>query len=402
MLPAQVAPAPSVDESGGAQDDDQEDDMDDEDAQVDRAHLDDDAPEPPSAAASKRKLVLALHTRLAELFPDSFHYKETHLPYWESSSDAPFPLLCVDPDLEGTWLRPPPSVEDEFYGHWETNNKLKLPPAKSSLVPPQSGKQQLRRPAYFHVPDVELKSLLEAPPRDKVFLPPNLFDRSSVSVKSSPIALLDAHLRTSLLESYTAESYMKILVELSNCAAGTSRDSSAHNTPVVGASEAVSMLPEVARQAAEATARSQQSLSAAFVTGTIALREYVLHNFEVDSRTLMYLRGGDFATASLFGPLPEHFSTLLDSPHNGDLRCTSKSSGSSFASQSTSSFASTSFNTPTHRPATSMPPQKRTAAARGLPNKSRRVSAPVSRPPKGRGKPFRKGSAGRRSGPGRS
>ena len=396
MLPAQVAPAPSVDESGDAQDEDQEDDQDD--GRDDRAPLDDDAPEPPSALASKRKLVLALHTRLAELFPSSFHYKEANLPYWESSSDAPFPLLCVDPELEGTWLRPPPAMEDEYYGHWKTDNNLKLPPSKSSLAPPQSEKKHLRRPAYFHIPDVELKSLLEAPPRDKVFLPPNVFDRSSVSVKSSPLALLDAHLRTSLLESYTTESYMRILVELSNCAAGTSQ------TPVVGASEAISMLPEVARQAAEANARSQQSLSAAFVTGTVALRDYVLNNFDVTPRTLVYLRGGDFATASLFGPLPEHFSTLLDSPHSGNLRCTSKSSGSSFSasSQAASSFTSTSFNTPAHSPATSYIPQKRTAAARGYPNKTRRTSATVSRPPKGRGKRFHRGSAGRRSGPGRS
>ena len=387
--------APSVDESANAQDEDEEDDI--EEDRHDNAPAGDDAPEPPSAAASKRKVVLDLHARLAELFPDSFHYKVTNQPYWESASDAPFPLLCVDPDLEGTWLRPPPSTEDDYYGHWKTDRDLKLPPSKSSLAPPRSERKQLRRPAYFHLPDVELKSLLEAPPRDKIFLPPNVFDRTSASVKSSPLALLDAHLRTSLLESYTTESYMRLLVELACCAAGTSE------APVVGASEAVSMLPEVARQAAEATARSQQSLSAAFVTGTVALREFVLNNFSVDNRTLEYLRGGDFATASLFGPLPEHFSALLDSPHSGDLRCTSKSSGTSFATSSqATSYASTSFVNPANRPTTSSLPQKRAAAARGHPSKIRRTAAPVSKPPKGRGKRFLKGSLGRRSGPGRS
>ena len=412
-LPARVAPAPSVSESGNGQDEDQEDDQDDDQEDDQEDDLDDerddhagrsgspplegDAPDPPSATSTKRKVVLALHSRLAELFPNSFHYKETNLPYWESSSEKPFPLLCVNPELEGTWLRPPPCVEDDYYGYWKSDTNLKLPPSKSSLAPPRSLKPQLRRPAYFHLPDVELQALLEAPTRDKIFLPPNIFDRTSVSVKSSPLALLDAHLRTSLLESFTTESYMRILVELANCAAGTAE------APVVGPSEAVSLLPEVSRQAAEANARSQQSLTAAFVTDTVALRDYVLNNFVVNERTLGYLRGGDFSTRSLFGPLPEHFSTLLDSPHNGELRCSSKSASFTYATPTTaaSSYASTSYNASVHRPSTSSTAQKRSASSRGNP-KAKRTSAPVSRPPKGRGKRFQRGSAGRRSGPGRS
>ena len=86
-----MAPAPSVSESGNGQDedqeDDQEDDLDDErDDHADRSGsppLQGDIPEPPSATTTKRKVVLALHSRLAELFPNSFHYKETNLPYWE-------------------------------------------------------------------------------------------------------------------------------------------------------------------------------------------------------------------------------------------------------------------------------------------------------------------------------
>ena len=370
ILPAR--PAPPVDEAADGREEDRED----------HADRDEDNADPPAVSAAKKKVILALHSRLAELMPDAFHYKETNLPYWESASETPFPLLRVDPDLEGTWLRPPLSHPDDEYGHWIPDDKMKLPPAMTRLVPKGSDRQTLKRPSYYHVSDESLKDMLEAPTRDKIFLPPNMFDRNSVSVKSSPLTLLDSHLRTSLLEFYTTESYMRILVELTNCAAGTST--------TVSPSEAVSLMPEVARQAAQSHARSDQSLSAAYVGTTVALRDYVLNTFTVPPRSIDYLRGGDFSTKSLFGPIPEHFATLLDSAQGDMYRCTSYT-GTSSATTTTSTR--TSF-------ATSMP-RKRAAPSRRY-HAPKRTPPPVSNPPRGRGRGFRRRSAGRRSRLGRS
>ena len=346
-----------------------------EDRPCDPSNLEDSA-----TTTARHKVLLALHTRLAEIYPQDFHFKGTNSEFWDSASKAPLPELRVDPDLQGTWLRPPPGPDDEF-GYWKTSEKIKLPPSKTSLTPAGSERKQLQRPKFFHVPDVNLHELLKAPVREKVFLPPNLFDKSSVPIKSSPHCLLDAHIRTSLLENFTTEAYLRILVDLTNCAAGTSS--------TVTSSEAVSLLPEVTRQAAQANARQQQSSSAAYVGNTLALRDSVLASFKVPPRTVEYLRGGDFACSSLFAPVPESFNSLLDSAHGYEFRCTSKSPEERTGSYGTPSAA------------TSANYRKRPASGRGYPH-PKRTPPPASKPPKGRGKPFPKGSAGRRSKPGRS
>ena len=192
-----------------------------------------------------------------------------------------------------------------------------------------------------------------------------------------------------------------MLVELSDCAAGAS--------DTVTSSEAISLIPEVVRQTALATARSQQSLSAAFVSNTIALRDYVLNVFEVPQRSLNYLRGGDFSTSSLFGPVPEHFATLLDTTHGSLYRCTYKThappySASSYANTSSASTsqASTSYSAPASRPTSaSSRPQKRPANPGTYP-RAKKISPPTSNNSRGRTKRFPKGSASRRSRTGRS
>ena len=166
----------------------------------------------------KQRALLALHTRLAGFFPDEFHLQEKLLPYYESSADAsPKPLLYLDPVLEGTWLRPPALYQDTF-GHWTA--AAKLPPGKKMLNPPSSELKQIARSPYFYVPDEGLRRLFEAHMRNKEYLPLGVFDTASVSVKSSPHALLDFHLRHALFERFATDAYMRILVELAQCAAG--------------------------------------------------------------------------------------------------------------------------------------------------------------------------------------
>ena len=160
----------------------------------------------------------------------------------------------------------------------------------------------------------------KAPTLQSVSLNLQVFDKGEVSVGSSPLAMLEAHLRASLLECWTTDAYLQIVHELSKCAAGLS-DS-------VPQAEALELLPEVVRQTAMANARSGQSLGAGYVGNVVALRDVVLDRFRAEERTLNTLRGGDFTGPSLFGPLPESFASLLDTPQGSKLRCSSKASGS--------------------------------------------------------------------------
>ena len=88
---------------------------------------------------------------------------------------------------------------------------------------------------------------------------------------------------------------------------------------------AIELLPGVVRQAAMANARTGQSLSAGYVGNLVNLRDAVLGRFTVPKRTQEILRGGDFTGDSLFAPLPESFSFLLDTVSGAELRCTSGS-----------------------------------------------------------------------------
>ena len=74
-----------------------------------------------------------------------------------------------------------------------------------------------------------------------------------------------------------------------------------------------------------ANARTGQSLSAGYVGNLVNLRDAVLGRFTVPKRTQEILRGGDFTGDSLFAPLPESFSFLLDTVSGAELRCTSGS-----------------------------------------------------------------------------
>ena len=339
---------------------------------------DPDSVEDSSPHLGKQKALLALHTRLYDFFPHEFSLQESTLPYYESSSDSsPKPLLHLDPDLEHSWLRPPAQSQDTV-GHWTAS--AKLPPGKRMLHTPHSVKKQLPRPAFFYVPDVGLRALLDAPLRDKEFLPLEVFDTDSISTKASPHALLDLHLRNSVFERFATDSYMRILVELSSCLAGTSDR--------VPYAEAASLLPEVVKQAALANTRLGQSLTAAFVGNAVALRDTVLDKFVVPSRTREVLRGGDFSTETLFGPLPESFKSLFTTQQGKDLRCTKK-------------FAASSYGSHFYKPATPssqssrFQPLKRSGSSSGLPPAKRPASSvPASR---GRGANFRRRPAGQRS-----
>ena len=278
-----------------------------------------DAPdqEPAPVSARKKRIVADLHTRLAVHFPAYFHHIEEAVPYYEIKSDPASPLLIVDPDLDRSWLRPPVPKPDDSFGYWPAAT-CKLPPTRRTLFPPTTKAKPLGRTPYYHVPDDTLRKTLDsATQMDKVHLDLKAFDVADVSIRNAPQAALDVLLRRAMLENYTTDAYLQLVFELSECISGASQ--------TVTQLEAIELLSGVVRQAAMANARAGQSLSAGYVGNIVALRDTVLGRFTVPKRTMEILRGGDFTGNSLFAPLPESFSSLLDTVSGAELRCTSGS-----------------------------------------------------------------------------
>ena len=333
---------------------------------------------PSSVTGKRNKVVLDLHTSLNSHFPSLFHHDMVDVPYYEEQPPAA-PLLVIDPDLSKTWLRPPPKAGDT-HGYWSPDDQgCKLPPNRSHLYPPTASAKPLSRAPYYHVMDEDLRRKFKASTMGSVSLDLLVFDKGESSVGSSPLALLESHLRVSLLECYTSDAYLRIVYELARCAAGTSSS--------VSREDALDLLPKVVRQSAMANSRCGQSLAAGYVGNVVALRDVVLDRFTTEQRTTNVLRGGDFSGPSLFGPLPESFASLLDTPQGAGYRCRSKPSASKPHRQTTSSAAG---------PAASAAPAsgfKRPASFVAAGSAAKRYKPAPAQP--GKGSPFPKKPAGR-------
>ena len=188
----------------------------------------------------------------------------------------------------------------------------------------------------------------------------------------SPHTLLDSHLRTGLLEHYTTDAYLRIILDLTKCLSGKST--------TVPHDEALDLLPRVVKQAARSNSRAGYSQVAAYTCNKIALRDQVLHQFkEPNPRTGEVLRGSNLLGERLFGPIPESFTAVLNSDQGRGLRCVSKGSyrktPASSASRQWSSRAVP--GPPKHRSSGPLPPLKRFQEA--APLASSRQSFPRGR-----------------------
>ena len=229
--------------------------------------------------------------------------------------------------------------------------------------------------------DDVLHCKFRAPSLGSVPLDLQVFDKGGASVGSSPLALLESHFRVSLLESYMTDAYLRIALDLAKCATGTSI--------VVPPAVALELLPGVVVQSAMANSRCGQSLSAGYVGNVVALRDVVLDRFTTDECTTNVLRGGDFSGPSLFGPLPESFSALLDTPHGAaKLRCRSKPSASKPQNRRNAASASASAN-----PTVANLGVKRPGPSVAAGSDTKRFKPAATQP--GRGTPFPKKPAGR-------
>ena len=130
-----------------------------------------------------------------------------------------------------------------------------------------------------------------------------------------------------------------------------------------------------------------QSLAAGYVGNVVALRDVVLDRFTTKQRTTNVLRGGDFSGPSLFGPLPESFASLLDTPQGAGYRCRSKPPASKPDRRTASSAAGPAA------PAASTSGFKRPGSFVSVGSDTKRFKPAPSQP--GKGTPFPKKPAGR-------
>ena len=287
-------------------------------------------------------------------FPDKFIVQNAEGPYYEarhreSGGSDNVPMLLVKPLLSGSWLDPPfkayPSDTSKF---WDDSVQF---PTTSRINPKEYSLAAKRSCPYIKFEDEDLNSFLKGKPFKKVPLDTATFDRSTVDLSGSSASKVDTMLRPALRDSYVNDELLKIMFGLVRSLEPVLRDD-------LSSSRILGLLTSCLEMTAENNQRSGQAVLAALVTNKLSLRENVLRRFQVPKYSGTLLKGSDFKSDKLFGPLPESFKASLLTHSGKELRCSSRTSttrsykpGSNYYSRASSSAkrSSSSALTPAKR-----------------------------------------------------
>ena len=269
------------------------------------------------------------HKILAGDFGSHFHNISVHLPYYKNpqgtesralfKSPTSTPLIKIAPDLRGSWFDPPHKEDHtDITTYWKTTKF----PRKNRITPPLCPLSTPKIAPYFHIEDPALKRLFEAPMFACVDLDHSAFDVSSFDVANSAHANLDSLIRISMLNNFTVDEYLKIMIEL------VPKISKAHVESSEDHLHTLDLLLQVIVMAAECNQRSGQTQIATYVANKLALRDFVLARFSVSTGSATsrnILRGSSFLSDKLFGELPESFKNSLRLDNGKELRLLLKS-----------------------------------------------------------------------------
>lgn len=237
------------------------------------------------------------------------------------------------PDLKGSWFDPPDKDDhQDSTTYWNANTKF---PRKARLTPLDYHLKAPPRCPYYHIENKELKRLLEAPIFKSIDLDHAAFESSACDVSNSNLSNLDSMLRSSLLDNFTLDEYLKLIIELIPKIAEEHSESSDDNLV------SLDVLMRVVVLAAESNQRSGQAQIGSFIANKVALRDLILNKFSTPSISRNILRGSSFLSDKLFGNLPESYKTSLKQSGN-NLRCKTRYSNS--VSSHTSNYTSTPRN----------------------------------------------------------
>ena len=283
------------------------------------------------SSGSRLKAFKECHKILGEIFSGSFHSKAQNLPYYKNPR-GDVPLLKIDPDITGSWFDPPDKENPtDSTSYWKSSTPF---PRKSRVTPKDYPLKAPPKNPYTHIENEALKQLLEAPIFKSINLDHSAFDVSSVDVTNNPHTNLDALIRSSMMDNFTIDEYLKLLLEIVPKLSLTS-------TSQVDRQKLLDLAMEVMVIIAECNQRSGQTQVATYVSNKLALRDVVLNRFSSQNTSRDILRGSSFLSHDLFGPLPESFSESLKSSSNKGLRFTRKPFSSHFNSSTRSPFKST-------------------------------------------------------------
>ena len=278
---------------------------------------------------------------LSTIFPQNFKAKSSVVPYYEArhrgSGDIPsdLPLLIIKPELSGSWLDPPTkAVPEDTVKIWDDRTVF---PRKGHVNPTGFPLAAKNACPYISFEDSALDSFLKGPSFKKAELDPAAFDRSSIDLSGTSSAKVDALLRPALRDSFVMDELLKMLLELANSLTPRMEDDDS--------SLRLELILSSLEMTAECNQRSGQAMLASLVASKLALRDNILRRFVVPKYSRSVLRGSDFKSDKVFGPLPESFKASLLQPNAKEFRCTTKPriSGSS-------KFKNPSYGTYTSKP----------------------------------------------------
>lgn len=322
------------------------------DMELDNVERDDgdDKDDNDKSSVSRIKVYKECHKLLVdEKFGDHFHIEAQNLPYYinpkgEGSkkffkTPSNTPLLKIEPDIKGSWFDPQDKENpSDSTSYWKASTPF---PRKSRITPKDYPLKAPPKNPYVHIENESLRLLLEAPIFKTISLDHSAFDVSSVDVTNNPHTNLDALIRCSMLDNFTVDEYLKILLELVPKLSLTSISQGDRMQLLDLAMEVIIMI-------AECNQRSGQTQLATYVSNKLALRDVVLNRFSSQNTSRDILRGSTFLSHNLFGTLPESFSESLKSSTSKELRFTRKpfsarppNSVKSFNNSSLRSFKST-------------------------------------------------------------
>ena len=264
------------------------------------------------------------YMKLSAIYPLKFRNRESVLPYYNSmetggSDSGAVPELIIKPPLSGSWLDPPDVYQPgDTVKFWKPSTTF---PRGRSHFNPETFKLSAKAACHFnYFQDENLKNFLKAPPLKTQDLDHAVFDKGSVEVGSNPHSKIDSTLRLALTDSLVNDELLQILFDIAKSFSGElSRGTTAHKYESLLST--ISMI-------AENNQRSGQAVLAACVTNKLALRDHVLKKYKVPKVTGGILRGSNFQSDKLFGPLPESFKEALLHPLGSKFKCLSRDGGS--------------------------------------------------------------------------
>ena len=280
---------------------------------------------PNSKSDERAQYFKKIFYKLHGVYPNRFKVTDSVVPYYKSMSrsnrgDLPVPHLLLDPELKGSWLNPPDKYRGGDTVTYFANIQNIIP--RVSRFTLKNFTLAAKSPCpYLDISDKSLKKFLKAEPIKKVDLDHTLFDKSSIDVGSTPQSQIDAILRKALTDSLVNDELFKIIFDL----AGSFVTRIGPQDPLSPNLDSLFSTLEIS---AENNQRSGQAILAALVCNKLYLRDHVLKRFSVPEVSRSLLRGSDFKSDKLFGPLPESFRETLLHPMGNVYKCSSRNKGS--------------------------------------------------------------------------